>query len=114
MNLERDKKDDPLLPCKIGDRLLLSVFCSVLAFFFAAMIFALRGKPSKGWLDLLLHELGIDTMFTFCIFSFLGMIWALFTPHWLESLLDKSFKKVLATIAVVLAATVFTIIYIAC
>lgn len=77
------------------------------------MSFALHDRKPKGWLDTLIHGLGVDTMFTFSIFSFLGMIWALFTPNWLEALMNQGFRKVLTTIAVVLAATVFTIIYFA-
>ena len=50
-------------------------------------------------------------MFVFCIFSFLALIWALFMPPLLESLISQTIRNVLAVIAVVLAATVFTILY---
>jgi hypothetical protein len=108
-----EEKDKLVLPRKLGDRILLFIFCSVLTGFFTLMSFALHGRVAKGWLDTLLHELAVDTMFTFSIFSLLAVIWALFTPRWLESLMNQGFRKVLATIGIVLAATVFTILYFA-
>jgi hypothetical protein len=38
-------------------------------------------------------------------------VWALFTPQWLESVMAQGFRKVLTVIAVILTATVFTILY---
>ena len=64
-----------------------------------------------GWLGELLHGLAVETIFTFSIFSFLAVVWALFTPRWLESLMSQGLRKVLTTIAIVLVATVFTILY---
>ena len=90
---------------------MLLVFSSVLASFFALMTFALHERTASGWLGKLLGGLAVETMFTFSIFSFLAVVWALFTPRWLESLMGRGFRKVLTTIAVVIAATVFTILY---
>src|SRR5882762_1245921 len=104
-------KDSLVLPRKLGQRLLLFVFSSVLAGFFALMSFALRENTATGWLGSLLHGLAVETMFTFSIFSLLAVVWALFTPRWLESVMAQGFRKVLTVIAVILAATVFTILY---
>jgi hypothetical protein len=100
-----------VLPRKLGDRLLLFAFSSVLAVFFALMSFAMRETSTTGWLGSLLHGLAVETMFTFGIFSLLAMVWALFAPRWLESVMAQGFRKVLAIIAVILTATVFTILY---
>jgi hypothetical protein len=58
-----------------------------------------------------LHHIAVETMFTFAIFSLLTAVWALFTPRWFESVISHGFRKVLTVIAVVLLATVFTILY---
>ena len=108
--MKNEQRDNLVLPRKLGDRLLLLVFSSVLASFFA-LTFALQERTTTGWLGKLLGGLAVETMFTFSIFSFLAVVWALFTPRWLESLMGRGFRKVLTTIAVVLAATVFTILY---
>jgi uncharacterized membrane protein YqjE len=100
-----------VLPRKSGDRLIAFVFGCVLTGFFALMHVRLEDKVETGWLRKLLHGLAVETMFTFGIFSLLALIWALFTPRWLESLVSQSLRKVLATIAVVLTAAVFTVLY---
>ncbi len=109
--MSTEDRDKLLLPRELGDRVLLFVFAFVLAGFFTLMTFALREPMPTGGLGSLLHYLAIETMFTFAIFSLLTMVWALFTPRWLESLMAQGFRKVLAVIAVVLVATVFTILY---
>jgi hypothetical protein len=100
-----------VLPRKLGDRLITFIFGCVLTGFFALMHFRLERQPATGWLGKLLHGLAVETMFTFAIFSFLALVWALFTPHWLESLLARSVRKVLTIMAVVLIAAVFTVLY---
>ena len=109
--MHAEPKDSLVLPRKLGDRLLLFMFSSVLAGFFALMSFALRERTVTGWLGSLLHGLAVETMFTFAIFSLLAVVWALFTPRWFESVMAQGFRKVLTVIAVILAATVFTILY---
>jgi hypothetical protein len=109
--MHTDQKDSLVLPRKLGDRVLLFVFASVLGGFFVLMTFALRERTATGWLGSLLHHIAVETMFTFAIFSLLTVVWALFTPRWLESVLSHGFRKVLTVIAVVLLATVFTILY---
>jgi len=100
-----------VLPRKRGDRVLLFVFASVVGGFFTLMTFALRENTPTGWLGSLIHYIAVETMFTFAIFSLLTVVWALFTPRWLESVMSHGFQKVVAVIAVILAATVFTILY---
>jgi hypothetical protein len=100
-----------VLPRKIGDRFVTFVFACVLTGFFALAHFRLESKPVTGWLGTLLHGLALETMFTFAIFSFLALVWAVFTPRWLESLVSQTVRKVRRTVAVVLVATVFTILY---
>ena len=109
--MDTEPKDSLILPRKVGDRFLLFVFASVIAGFFTLMSFALRERTATGWLGSLLYGLAVETMFTFAIFSLLGVVWALFTPRWLDSVMAQGFRKVLTVIAVVLAATVFTILY---
>lgn len=103
--------DRLILPRKLGDRLLLVVFATVLAAFFALMSLSLHHRTPTGWLEKLLCALAIETMFTFCIFSLLALVWAVITPRWLEALVRQGFARVLTTIGVVLAATVLTILY---
>ena len=88
-----------------------AIFGCLLTGFFALMHSRLESQAAAGWLGKFLRALAIETMFIFAIFSFLALVWALFTPRWLEIVLGRTVRKVLATIAVVLAATVFTIIY---
>ena len=109
--MHTEPKDSLVLPRKIGDRLLLFVFSCVLTGFFALMSFALRERTVTGGSGSLLHGIAVETMFTFAIFSLLAVVWALFTPRWLESVMAQGFRKVLTVIAVILAATVFTILY---
>ena|ERR1041384_8824664 len=109
--MSNEQRDGLVLPRKLGDRVLLFLFASVLAGFFTLMTFALRETAPTGWFGSLLHHIAVETMFTFALFSLLTVVWALFTPRWLESLVLHGFRKVLAVIAVVLAATVFTILY---
>jgi len=100
-----------VLPRKIGDRVVVFVFGCVLTGFFALMHMRLEKSATIGWLGSLLRGLAVETMFTFSIFSFLALIWALFTPRWLEILLSQSVHKVLTTIGIVLVAAVFTVLY---
>ena len=109
--MHTEQKDNLILPRKLGDRVLLFVFGLVLAGFFALMTFALRERTPTSWLGNLLHHIAVETMFTFAIFSLLTVVWALFTPRWLESVMAHGFRKVLTVIGVVLLATVFTILY---
>ena len=105
------QKDRLVLPRKLGDRLFLFLFGSFMAAFFALMTVVLREARRTDWLGAFLHALAVETMFTFSIFSLLAVVWALLTPRWLESLLSHAFRKVLVVVAVVLMATVFTILY---
>jgi hypothetical protein len=100
-----------VLPRKRVDRFVVFVFSCVLTGFFALMHSKLEQTTASGRLQEVLHALAIETMFVFCIFSFLALIWALFMPQWLELLMSQTVRKVLSIIAVVLAATVFTILY---
>ena len=88
-----EKERSFVLPRKIGDCFLALTLSSVLTGFFALISSVLQHKPATGWLASLLHGLAVETMFTFCIFSFLALIWALFTPRWLEALLSQSFRR---------------------
>jgi hypothetical protein len=105
------QKDSLILPRKLGERVLLFLFGTVLVGFFALMAFAMQERTPTGWLGSLLHHIAVETMFTFAIFSLLTVVWALFTPRWIESAMAHGFRKVLSVIAVVLLATVFTILY---
>ena len=105
------RKDNVILPRKLGDRVLLFLFGTVLVGFFALMTFAMQERMPTDWLGSLLQHIAVDTMFTFAIFSLLTVVWALFTPRWIESAMAHSYRKVLSVIAVVLLATVFTILY---
>jgi len=105
------QKDNLILPRKLGERVLLFLFGTVLVAFFALMTFAMQERTPTGWLGSLLHHIAVETMFTFAIFSLLTIVWALFTPRWIESAMAHGFRKVLSVIAVVLLATVFTILY---
>ena len=109
--MNTEQKNGLVLPRKLGDRVLLSVFACVLGGFFALMTFALRERTPTDWLGSLLHHIAVETMFTFAIFSLLTVVWSLFTPRWLESILSHGFRKVIMVIAIVLLATVFTILY---
>jgi hypothetical protein len=100
-----------VLPRKLGDRLLAFVLSCVLTGFFALEFARLDRETPIGWLRKALQVLGIEVMFTFGIFSVLALIWAVFTPRSFESFLNRSVRKVLATIAIVVAATVFTVLY---
>ena len=100
-----------VLPRKRGDRVVALVLSSVLTGFFALMHVKLEATKASGWLQKLLHGLAVEVMFVFCIFSFLALIWALFMPDWLESLLGGTVRRVLVLIALVLVATAFTILY---
>jgi hypothetical protein len=109
--MHTEQKNSLVLPRKLGDRALLFVFACILGGFFALMTFALRERTPTGWLASLLHHIAVETAFTFAIFSLLTVVWALFTPRWLESVIAHGFRKVLTVIAVVLLATVFTVLY---
>jgi hypothetical protein len=100
-----------VLPRKRGDRFIVFVFSCVLTGFFALMHSKLDHATVSGRLQEVLHALAIETMFVFCIFSFLALVWALFMPRWLESMMSQTVRKVLFIIAVVLIATAFTILY---
>ena len=100
-----------VLPRKLGDRVLAFVLSCVLTGFFALEFARLDRETPSGWLLKALRVLGIEVMFTFGIFSVLALIWAIFTPRSFESFLDHSVRKVLVTIAIVVAATVLTILY---
>ncbi len=108
-------KDHLILPRKLGDRLFLFFFGLFFAAFFALMGLCMsplvRETRNEDWLQGCLHDLAVDTMFTFSMFSLLTVVWALFTPRWLESAMSRTYRKVIAAIAVVLVATVFTILY---
>jgi len=107
----REEERKFVLPRKRGDRFVVFVFSCVLTGFFALMHFKLERTTASGRLQEILHGLATEAMFVFCIFSFLALIWALFMPGWLESLMSQTVRKVLAIIALVLAATVLTILY---
>jgi hypothetical protein len=109
--MSTEQKDTLTLPRKLGDRLFLFLFASFFAAFFALMSLVLRETRQTDWLESILHGLAVEMMFAFSIFSLLTVVWALFTPRWLESLMSHAFRKVLTIIAVVSTATVFTILY---
>jgi hypothetical protein len=100
-----------VLPRKGADRVVVFVFSSVLTGFFALMHVELEHTAASGWLQKILYVLALEAMFVFCIFSFLALLWALFMPSWLESLLSKTTRKVFSVIVLVLAATIFTVLY---
>jgi hypothetical protein len=100
-----------VLPRKLGDRIVVFIFGSVLTAFFALMSFRLDSTPLPGWLGKVLRGVVVEAMFAFAVFSGLALIWALFTPRWLEALINQGTRKVMSTIVVVLISAAFTILY---
>ena len=104
-------RDHLILPRRLGDRVVLFVFSSMVGGFLWCLSIALRETKTSGWLESLVLFVGVEAIFTFCIFSGLAVIWALFTPRWLESVVKHGFQKVVFVIAVVLAAAILSILY---
>jgi hypothetical protein len=100
-----------VLPRKVGDRVLAFVLGCVLTGFFALMHVQLERRAVPGNLGGILHAIAVETMFVFSLFSALALLWAAFTPRWLEALLTRTLSKVLTTIVIVLVATVCTVLY---
>ena len=100
-----------VLPMKLGDRVLVFIFSSILTVFFALIQENLEKKVENGWIGKAINGLAVEALITFSIFRTLALIWALFTPCWLESVVSWMLQKVFLTIAMVLIATALTIFF---
>lgn len=78
----------------------------------AFMIFMLcelsKWKP-RGPLEGIVYALGDELFITFGLFGLLCMVWGLFAPTWVERLLQRTFWKVTAVIALIGVASLLSI-----
>ena len=65
-----------------------------------------------GMAEIVIHFLADDVFITFGLFSILAFLWAIFTPRWIESFLERSFRRVLRVITVIAVASAVSVLLI--
>lgn len=65
-----------------------------------------------GITELVVHFLADDVFISFGLFSILAFFWGLFTPRWIESFLERSFRRVLRVITVIAVASAISVLLI--
>jgi len=81
------------------------------AFMFFIVTLMFQWHP-VGFAELAVHFLADDVFITFGLFSVLACLWGLFTPRWIESFLDRSFRRVLGVITVIAVASALSVLLI--
>lgn len=102
-----------ILTRSIGDRILVAVFCIILTFFFTLICLGIglgRPKDSTEWLW---QDVAFEVFLAFDVFTALGVVWAFFTPKWVEGLLQSAYRKTVFVISVVAVTSLCTALYFA-
>lgn len=80
-----------LLSKNLGDRILLGLLCLIIFLTFGSLVyyFIFTGKKDIYYLVL------FDLSFSLSVLSFLGILWAIATPKYLERIIEDKAKKIL-------------------
>lgn len=65
-----------------------------------------------GIAEIAVHFLADDIFITFGLFSILAFLWGVFTPRWIESFLERSFRRVLRVFTVIAVASALSVLLI--
>jgi hypothetical protein len=97
----------------LGDRILLAVFSPIVALMSGALAYAAhRFGPQQDDPIVRYGSYAIaDFSFTFFAFSILVLIWALFTPEWIASILRVRARRVLLSIGFLVTGVAIGMIY---
>jgi hypothetical protein len=86
---KKAEKRSVFLSRKIGDRLLNLVLSPILVMFPLAGIIGFREWAPVYTGDKIARMILIDIMYVMLFFILLNIIWCLFTPRWVESILKR-------------------------
>lgn len=91
-----------LLSKNLGDRILLGLLCLTICLTFGSLVyyFIFTGKKDIYYLVL------FDLSFSLSVLSFLGILWAIATPKYLERIIEGTAKKILILGAIILVGIV--------
>ena len=103
--------DKLVLVRSFKERTRLSFLCSGFAAFMGFMITEMEKWKPSGFMEHFVHVVGVDIFITFGLFSFVGLIWGLFAPAWLERALQRGYCKVLTIISVIAIGSVCSIVF---
>ena len=99
--MKKHPSDKLVLLKTFKERVRLTFFCSGFAAFMGFMLVGSHQWKPIGFLEHLVHALGVDIFITFGLFSVLGLIWGVFAPRWLEQFLQRGFQKVIFIFCVI-------------
>ena len=106
-----DDRSQLVLTRAIGDRILVGVLCFVVTFFLTCICFAVEQWEAKSSEERFWQHVAFEVFFAFGIFTFLGIVWAIFAPRWMERVFQSAYHKVVLTISVVVITSLCTILY---
>lgn len=110
-NMKYISKDKLRLSRKLGDRILICIFCSVLIVILGCFALGLHSWKVNTLSDQIIKICIFEIFFSFLLFSILGFLWGLAAPKWLEKILRKQSGKILLFIQSIAVGTILTIIY---
>ena len=99
------------LPRSGGDRLFQGLVALPMALFIGActLLGLLHWKP-QGWIEHLIKIFVLQTGFLFFFVFFLLLVWCAFTPAWIERLLERRSKQLMAFSAVLIIGLVLGLV----
>ena len=104
-------KSQLILTRAIGDRILVGILCTVVTFFLICICFAVGLWEAQSSEERFWQHVAFEVFLAFGLFTFLGIIWAVFAPNWMERLFQSAYRKVVFTISVVAITSLCTVCY---
>jgi len=108
--MQSDQIDRLFLPRSFRERFWLVLLGGGFAAFMVFIESLMFQWHPSGIFEHVLHFLADETFITFGLFAAMAFLWGLCTPRWIESFLDRSFKRVLRVITVVAFASVLSVL----
>jgi hypothetical protein len=110
--MQPDQTERLILPRTFRERFWLVLLGGGFAAFMVFIVTLMFQWRSVGIAEYVVHFLADDIFITFGLFSALACLWGLFTPRWIESFLDRSFRRVLRVITVIAVASALSVLLI--
>ena len=107
-----DDKSPLQLSRKAGDRILIALFSPVIMLFSGGFAQLFLRKPSDSINGLLTNIVAFELFFSVFWLSFLGFLWGVFAPRWIENALHSAARKVALLLVIPALGLVIALIYV--
>ena len=106
-----DKRDHPHLERGPVTGPLMALFCLVIGGMVGAISYGFFQWEPESPSESLLQKVALEGFLTLTLFTVLAFIWSLFTPRWLERLMQSAYTKLLLSVGLLLFVALCLSIY---